>query len=178
MNPVQFLIQEIESNGLWEEDCLVKRNEYLTVQGSTDSRLFYVRSGCVRAFLQTEYEEHTIRFGYTGDVIAALDTYITGQPSSFYLQALRKTEVRTISKNAFKDFVRSTPNRFDAWVYLLELLVYQQLERERDLLISSPLERYLRVLDRSPAIFQEVPHKYIASYLRMTPETLSRLKKG
>jgi len=54
----------------------------------------------------------------------------------------------------------------------------QQMERERDLLTSSPMERYLRVKDRSPQLFQEIPNKYIASYLRMTPETLSRLKKS
>jgi hypothetical protein len=56
--------------------------------------------------------------------------------------------------------------------------VLQQMERERDILTSSPLERYKRVLERSPQLFQEIPNKYIASYLRMTPETLSRIKKS
>jgi CRP-like cAMP-binding protein len=61
---------------------------------------------------------------------------------------------------------------------LLEQLVLQQMEREQDLLITSPVERYQRVLERSPMLFQEVPHKYIAAYLRMSPETLSRIKKS
>ncbi len=52
------------------------------------------------------------------------------------------------------------------------------MEREQDLLINSPEERYRRVLKRSPQLFQEVPHKYIAAYLRMPPETLSRVKKA
>jgi hypothetical protein len=43
-------------------------------------------------------------------------------------------------------------------------------------LINAPAERYERVLKRSPKLFQEVPNKYIANYLRMSPETLSRLK--
>jgi CRP-like cAMP-binding protein len=60
----------------------------------------------------------------------------------------------------------------------MEQLIYQQLEREKDLLTSSPTERYAKVKQRSPQLFQEIPHKYIASYLRMTPETLSRLKKS
>ena len=60
---------------------------------------------------------------------------------------------------------------------MLGELIYQQMERERDILTSSPLERYKRVLSRSPQLFQEIPNKHIASYLRMTPETLSRLKK-
>jgi hypothetical protein len=58
----------------------------------------------------------------------------------------------------------------------LEDLVVQQLEREKDLLINAPGERFERVLTRSPKLFQEIPNKYIANYLRMSPETLSRLK--
>jgi lipocalin len=56
--------------------------------------------------------------------------------------------------------------------------VYQQIEREKDILTASPRERYLRVLKRSPQLFQEIPDKYIANYLRMSPETLSRMKKS
>jgi hypothetical protein len=52
------------------------------------------------------------------------------------------------------------------------------MEREIDLLTVSSKERYLRVLNRSPKVFQEIPHGLIASYLRMSPETLSRLKKS
>lgn len=57
-------------------------------------------------------------------------------------------------------------------------LLNSMLEREIDLLTSSPFERYNRILERSPQVFQEIPLKYIASYLRMTPETLSRLRKS
>ncbi len=57
------------------------------------------------------------------------------------------------------------------------MLTLQQLEREIDILTKSPKERYERVLRRSPQLFQEIPNKHIANYLRMSPETLSRLKK-
>jgi hypothetical protein len=61
------------------------------------------------------------------------------------------------------------------YIQLLELFSVQQMEREIDLLTTSPAERIARVRERSPQLFQEVPLKYIASYLRMTPETLSRM---
>lgn len=64
------------------------------------------------------------------------------------------------------------------WVKILENLVIQQMEREIDILTSSPKERYERVLKRSPQLFQHIPNRHIANYLRMTPETLSRLKKS
>ena len=59
----------------------------------------------------------------------------------------------------------------------MELLVYQQMEREIDLLTYSPQKRYERVLQRNPQLCQEIPSKYITSYLRMSPDLLSRLKK-
>jgi CRP-like cAMP-binding protein len=52
------------------------------------------------------------------------------------------------------------------------------MERENDLIIYSPQKRVERVFKRSPQLFQEIPQKYIASYLRMTPETLSRILKN
>jgi hypothetical protein len=61
---------------------------------------------------------------------------------------------------------------------LIEFLVTQQIDREIDLLISSPSERLNRVLQRSPDVFQHIPLKYIASYLRMKPETLSRIRQA
>ena len=64
------------------------------------------------------------------------------------------------------------------WKNILENLVCQLLEREIDILTTSPIERYRRVLKRSPTLFQEIPHKHIANYLRMSAETLSRLKKS
>lgn len=75
-------------------------------------------------------------------------------------------------------WIRSNSNHQRLWDSLLQNLILQQLEREKDLLIKSPKERYVRVLQRSPRLFQEIPNKYIATYLGMSPETLSRLKKS
>ena len=81
-------------------------------------------------------------------------------------------------KQQFIDFVNESSENQQIWISMLEDLVLQQIEREKDILTNSPKERYNRVLKRSPQLFQEIPNKYIANYLRMTPETLSRLKKS
>ena len=132
----------------------------------------------MRVYIRDDHDEHTIRFGYQGNLITALDSFITGQPSSFNIQALKRTELKLIKKTRFFDLVRSHKDWQTTWTGALELLILQQMEREKDLLTSSPKERYLRVSARSPQLFQEIPNKYIAEYLRMTPETLSRIKKS
>lgn len=162
----------------WKGELSLKRNEYLKVKGSTDTNLYYVKSGSLRVFIEDEFEEHTIRFGYEGNFISSLDSYITEKPSPFYIQAIRAAELKVITKEAFTEIINSKTEYLQLWQQILAGLVFQQMEREVDILTYSPAERYRRVLERSPQLFQEIPAKYIASYLRMTPETLSRIRKS
>ncbi len=178
MNPIEQLKLEIDGSNLWDGSMELQRNEYLKVQGSSDSKLYYVDEGCLRVFVLSNDEEMTIRFGYQNNFITSLDSYITEQPSEFYIQAVRKTKVRYVQKKTLLSILNRDEKVIKLWNAILEALVVQLLEREKDILISSPAERYQKVLTRSPQLFQEVPHKYIASYLRMTPETLSRIKKS
>ena len=178
MNPISIVIDKLSNKDLWEKEITLERNEYLKVKGSIDTNIYLVISGSLRIFVIDEYEEHTIRFGYQNNLIAALDSFLNGKPSEFYIQALKKTVVKAISKESYRSFIQASDENRSLWLSVLESFVLQQMERERDILTSSPLERYKRVLERSPQLFQEIPNKYIASYLRMTPETLSRIKKS
>jgi len=155
----------------------LERNEFLKVKGSIDTNVYYVESGSLRVFVIDEYEEQTIRFGYKENMIVSLDSFLTGKPSDLYIQAIKKTIVKVISKQQFDTFLQQE-NQRNLWTKILENLVIQQLEREIDILTTSPKERYERVLKRSPQLFQEIPNKHIANYLRMSAETLSRLKKS
>jgi len=178
MNPISNLIDKINNDDLWDREIQLERNEYLKVKGSIDTNIYLVINGSLRIFVIDEYEEHTIRFGYKDNLIASLDSFLNEQPSDFYIQALKKTTVKSINKQKFSSLIKSSPDNKTIWLNILESFVLQQMERERDILTSSPIERYRRVLTRSPQLFQEIPNKYIASYLRMTPETLSRIKKS
>lgn len=151
------------------------RNEYLLQPGQVEHHLYLVKSGAIRAFIISEFEEHTIRFGYTGSTISALDSYFTGKPTQMYLQAIRKTEILKVPKSQLNDLLQGHPENQQEYIQTLGNLAIQQMEREMDLLTYSPTERLKRVQQRSPKLFQEIPMKYIASYLRMTPETLSRI---
>jgi len=153
------------------------RNEFLKVKGSIDTNLYYVESGSLRVFVLDDYEEQTIRFGYKENIIVAIDSFLTGKPSGLYIQAIKKTVIKVITKTQIEKFLDNANNRI-LWTQVLEKLALQQMEREIDILTNSPKERYERVLKRTPQLFQEIPNKHIANYLRMSPETLSRLKKS
>ena len=157
---------------------VISKGEFLIKEGETEQHVYLVDSGALRVFYLTEFEEITIRFGYKGSMITSLSSFIKGTPSEFYIDAIRKTALRIITKKSLTALVNESQENLKQYTALLELLITQQTEREIDLLITSPTERLKRVLQRSPNLFQEIPLKYIASYLRMTPETLSRIRNS
>jgi CRP-like cAMP-binding protein len=167
-------------NTLFESEGKIiqlKKGELLVKEGQTEQHLYFVKEGAIRAFVQTEHEEHTIRFGYQGNIINSLASYISQQPSELSLEALKKTLVIALKKPQIESLIYSSHDHTKAYLQLIEQLIVQQIERETDLLIESPSVRLERVLKRSPLLFQHIPLKYIASYLRMSPETLSRIRK-
>ena len=162
---------------LSERTITLERNEYLKVKGSIDTNAYYIESGSLRVFVLDDYEEQIIRFGYKENLVVSIDSFLTNKPSDFFIQAIKKTVVRVITKQQIDAFLESENNRI-LWTTILENLILQQMEREVDILTNSPKARYERVLKRSPQLFQEIPNRHIANYLRMSAETLSRLKKS
>jgi CRP-like cAMP-binding protein len=171
------LLKFLDENKLWKETKTYKRNEFIKLGNTIDTNLYFVVEGSLRIFIIHEDEEKVIRFGYKNSLITALDSFLTGKPSLFNIQVIKKTTVKIIARNTFNQLLKNHSFINDIWIKNLETLALQQIEREVDILTNSPKERYLRILKRSPQLFQEIPNKHIASYLRMSPETLSRMKK-
>jgi len=178
MSALQQLLSEILSQPEIVRPLRLERNGYLIRAGDLEHSIYYVEEGALRVFLVSEFEEHTIRFGYAGSILTSLKAFYDGQPSEYYIQAMRKCRLLAVRKTDFMDFIQGNEERMRVYQGMLEEFVLQMMEREIDLLTHSPVERFRRVQARSPQLFQEVPLKYIASYLRMTPETLSRIRNS
>lgn len=120
-------------------------------------------------------KEQVIRLGYQGSLITTLDSFLNSTPTIFTLKSIRETTVLKFEKNTILNYFENSESAYRD--FLIEM-INQQTDRELDLLFSSSAERFAKLLARSPQVFQEIPHKYIASYLRIAPETLSRLLKS
>lgn len=154
----------------------VSGKTYLLRAGETEKKLYFIREGAVQVLYDAGQNTHIIRLAYAGSIVNALPSFLTGQPFAFALQTIRKTVLHAVSAHTLKNDFLNTPEGQEGYRQLLENLVVQQQEREIDLLHSDPADRYRRVLARSPKLFEEIPLRYIAAYLRMTPETLSRIR--
>ena len=173
----QLQLPEVEAHALlryWQKPKALKRNDFLTRQGQVENHLYYIRQGTLGIFYDIEENEQVVGFGYADTLICSFPSFIRNHPSDYYIQALGATELIGISRSDFYRLLDEYPRIEHLWRQMLEEALLGRIEREIDLLTVSPRERIQRLLNRSPHIFQLIPNKYIASYLRMTPETLSR----
>lgn len=177
-SPITALHTYFTRHQLWHQTLELKRGDHLHFAGDINTDIYYIESGTLRSYVLVNDEEQIIRFGYQGDFVAAMDSFFSGQPTMLYADALRKSRVRVIRRAVYTEHIMDQPEFAAIRQQTLSWMITGQIEREIDLLINDPAERYRRVLARSPRLFQEIPAKYIANYLRMTAETLSRVKSG
>lgn len=175
---VETLKNKLVEAEAWDKKLLLKRGDFLKHAETNDSNVYFIEEGCVRLFFSEDKHDHVINFGFQGSLVSALESYILEKSSSIAIQAINKTRVSVISKANLKRFVEQDEQMTKLWPLVFEEITLARIEREKDLLIRSSELRYQRVIGRAPKLFQEIPHKYIASYLRMTPETLSRLQNS
>ncbi|RAW03359.1 Crp/Fnr family transcriptional regulator [Pseudochryseolinea flava] len=160
----------------WKHPVKLKRHQFLIEKDQTETNLFYIIEGSVRIYFPHNDEEICVGFGYDNSLICSYPSFIRNQPSTYYIQALSATSLMSIRKVDFYDLFSSFRKIETAWRELQEEALMGKIERETEMLTFTPEERYQRLIQRSPKVFQIIPRKYIASYLRMSPETLSRIR--
>lgn len=159
----------------WTHSRVLNRHQFLARPGEIETDLFFVSGGTMRIYYPNETEEICVGFAYANTLICSYPSFISQKPSQYYIQALTKTRLVSVSRKDFYSLFEKFPTIERCWRLLEEQALLGKIEREVEMLTFTPEQRYGRLLERSPHIFQLIPRKYIASYLRMSPETLSRL---
>ncbi len=105
---LEILAQEIDRHKCWTATRELTRNEYLKFGDTIDTNVYFVEKGSLRIFLIDNSEEHTIRFGYKNNFVAALDSFITSKPSDLSIQALKSTRLKVIGRKELMDLVEGS----------------------------------------------------------------------
>lgn len=160
------------------------KSEYLSVpskailleEGKVAEKLYLIRKGCLRLFFYNEGKDITFQFFFEGDFVASFDSLYKRTPSLFYLESIEPTELTAIRR---EDFYNLINNNLSFRLLYEEKLIdrfhaYQQLFLSR--IKNTPQRRYEELLKEYPNIIQRVPQYYIASYLGITPVSLSRIR--
>ncbi len=153
------------------------KGQVLLYFGETAKNQYYVIEGCLRNFsIDENGKEHIIAFGPTDWWISDLYSYLTETPAKHILDALIPTEVFEIRKKDMEEIYERIP-KFERFFRILFQNAIVAQTRRIDQTISIPAEeRYKVFIKKYPGIFQQIPLKYIASYLGISPEFLSKIR--
>lgn len=156
----------------------LRKRQYLLQEGDVSKHAAFVEKGALRAYtIDEKGGEHIVQFAVEGWTIADLYSFITGEPATYNIEALEDCELLLISNTAQEELIKRIP-QYEHFIRLQMQSAYIALQRRITAMFTmSTEERYTNLIKTYPDIVQRVPQHMIASYLGLTPETLSRTRR-
>lgn len=155
----------------------VKKRQTIVEQGVRSYHLFWVKEGLFRVEYNNDGKEDTICFGLDGDMFCSMYSFYQNEAAKFSCIALTDASVYRISYEDFNNLIKT---RHDLSLWLCSVLVEQVYLFERRYVYLGTYDaakRYEQFKKMRPEIFPHVPLKYLAQYLKITPQALSRIRK-
>ena len=174
---VDFSEEEWREKELRMQVRKVKKNEYVLSEGEVCRSMSFINSGIFRVFSMVKGKEITTNFFFEGSYLSDYMSFIKQQPSGEYIQALADSEIVTTSYQGIQEIYERYPNWQKFGRLVAEKVFTSMYKRQQDFLFYSPTERYLKLMEKRPKVLLHIPQVYIASYLGITPEYLSRIRR-
>lgn len=156
----------------------VKKGECVIRQGQKENTFLLIKEGIFRLWFAANGKERTIGFGCAGDPFTSVRTYRTGQPSLYSFEALTDAEIYCLTQSDVRNLV-NTDRNFADWMLAF---LFEQLDAlyMKNVIFGTynATRRYEAFLLKRPEISRRVPAKYLAQYLNIAPETLSRIQSS
>ena len=155
----------------------LRRGAHLVRAGDVVDTLAFVTAGVLRRYRVLDDREVTTGFLIEHSFATELPSLCSGEPAESSLQALTETHVLTVNRGGLRWLGRGDPVWRDFPLAAGIALAKRREHGQVELLARSPTERYAELLRQAPTLADRVPHYHIASYLGITPESLSRLRR-
>ncbi len=156
---------------------IYKKHNAFIAEGKTCRHIAYVIKGSFRYYKTIDGADTTTYFSFENNWISAYTSFLTNKPSYITIEAMEDSEVLMLSYEDMQYMYNHHPvwERFGR--LMAEYLITCLDERMYSLLLKTPEERYLKALHDNSFYFDRVPQHYIASYLGVAPESLSRIRR-
>ncbi|MBT33291.1 MAG: cyclic nucleotide-binding protein [Thalassobius sp.] len=157
----------------------VKRNEFFIREGDTAKYIAFVLSGILYTYYVNEKgEKHIVQIALETHWVSDLASFLSGAPADFNVQAIEEAKLLILSKADFEKACQNIKG-FERYFRILVQKAYVHAQKRISKIYgNSAEERYLELLESAPDIMQRVPQHYIASYLGIKPQSLSRIRKN
>jgi CRP-like cAMP-binding protein len=154
----------------------IKKNEFLLRQGEICSDLVFVQEGCLRLYYLADGVEVSVWFSFKHSSAIELYSFVSERPTEYFLQAIEDSEVLYLAKPELEKLYEAYPKMQEMMRRFWEDVVINLIDRftalQRD-----PAEKRYRDLLKKPPYLQKIPPKYLASFIGVTPTSLSRIRK-
>ncbi|HEX5655385.1 MAG TPA: Crp/Fnr family transcriptional regulator [Chitinophagaceae bacterium] len=156
---------------------LVKKGNFLVREGETCRHVSFINFGLVRIYYISEGREICTGFVRANEYVSEYNSFLTQSPSALYIEAMEDTEVVDLSYQDMQMGYEAFPffERFGR--KMAEKLFIILSSQNNRLLTLTPEQRYEFVMEQQSWILQKIPQYMIASYIGITPEHLSRIRK-
>ena len=156
----------------------LRKKQYLLQEGDVCKFIAFVEKGTLRSYtIDEKGNEHIVQFAFEGWTISDLYSFLTAEPATYTIDAIEDSELLLINKSAHEELLR-TMHHYETYMFMQITSAYIALQRRMSSTISQSIEeRYSNLVSVCPTLTQRVPQHMIASYLGLTAETLSRLRK-
>lgn len=156
----------------------LRKRQYLLQEGDVCKYQAFVEKGILRSYtIDEKGNEHILQFASEGWWLADLSSFLTGEPSVFTMDALEDAELLLITKDSWELLLQKIPRLEHYFRILIQNHLITTQKRLLQSLSEQAEERYLRFKKTYPDCVQRVPQHMIASYLGISRETLSRIRK-
>jgi CRP-like cAMP-binding protein len=154
----------------------LEKNQFLLKENELCNKVGFIEHGSMRLFYETPDKEVCNDFFFENSLVGSVASFLTQTPSIVNIVATEKCELLLFE---YADVMTLT-QKFPALSILANIILQEQLlraeKREASLLRDTPEQRFKNLLEEHPKIFKRIPLRYVASYLGITPETLSRYR--
>lgn len=156
----------------------IRRRYFLVQAGDFCRTEYFVTKGCFRAFAtDKDGNDHVVMFAIEDWWISDLQSYITGMPATLTIEALEDSEVLCIEKDDLNRMFDEIPALNKLFRILLQNAFVAHQQRILSTISSTAEERYAMFIKKYAELEQRISQHHIASYLGVSPETLSRIRR-
>lgn len=155
----------------------IPKKHLLLKKGEIENHLSFIEKGIVRLYIPKEENDLTFAFAFEKNFVSGYDSFLTREPSIYEIETLTKTIIWSIKYDDLQEIYKETKTGNEIGRNAGEELFLKKSKRELSLLNETAEERYLNLFIEQPNLFETIPLKYIASYIGITPQALSRIRK-